>query len=656
MRTVLSLALLTAFLAPLGVAQDQGRRVALIIGNGSYLRRPLRNAINDAKLMDKALQGVGFKTIVRENANRAQMEEAVVAFLNAIGPGDTALFFYAGHAVQVENENLLIPTDLDRAQSVIDAKLKSFSMAFLFEHLNRSRAAERIIILDACRSNPVVEDRGLTAGLAMPLNAGRDSYIVFSTSPNSTASDNPDGANSYFTEALAELLRKPGLSIDEVMTQVNRRVAMATEGRQTPWKQGSLTRTFHFIPPVGGVEAADPSLLEERLTEAIRLRQRGNWEEALAATNLVLKGNPVGEVLDTARALQQYLALRVRAEEAAEAGDWLTAASVLRELFERDRLDSEAALLAGTYYLLARRIPEAIVPLASARSFGTSKVHANAVAILERLAPITPAAKTALGATSSPTPHEVSKLPLWYTRGTLPSVAIASLERVVGARQRVTPPVEIAFASFFSGESEVRLRERGREEVVVTAAAPASTAAAAAGEAPTAGLDIVPIGESRDLVFQEEPADPPTNVAGPARSGTVPVKVTSTPMRAKLSAEGDPPQSCETPCIVHLPPGRNVLKASRNGYRDAARIVEVKRGGSEVRIELQMKTGNIRVDAEKGVPILMEGRPTKYSTPAVMALPEGKYEFRWAKQGVVTFKEEVYVKDGELSKVTIPER
>ncbi|HBY58237.1 MAG TPA: hypothetical protein DEH78_00340, partial [Solibacterales bacterium] len=449
MRPLLSLLLLAAAaLVPAARAADEGRRVALIVGNGGYARRPLRNAINDARLMDKALQAVGFKTVVRENANKLQMEQAIVEFLNAIGPGDTALFFYAGHAVQIDNENLLIPTDLDRAQNLIEAKLKSFSMAMVFEYLNRSPAGQRIIILDACRSNPVVEDRGLPAGLAIPLNAGKDTYIVFSTSPNSTAGDNPDGNNSHFTEALSDLLRRPGISIDEVMTQVNRRVLAATEGRQTPWKQGNLSRSFYFIPPVGGVDsAADPSLLEERLTEAIRLRQKSSWEEALTATNLVLKGNPKDELLDTARLLHQYLTLRVKAEEAAEAGDYLTAASILSELFERDRLDSDAALRAGTYYLLARRIPEAIAPLAAARAYGTTRVHESAIAILQRLVPIEPAAKTALSTTTSPTPHEVAKLPLWYTRHQLPSVAMSSLERLVGA-QRVTPTVEMAFADF----------------------------------------------------------------------------------------------------------------------------------------------------------------------------------------------------------------
>src|SRR5947209_6231973 len=108
---------------------EEGKRFALIIGNDSYSVRPLQNAVNDARAMDRALREAGFTTILKENATLKVMDEGLVELLEHLGPDDTALFFYAGHAVQIENGNMLIPVDFQQASSVIDAKYKSFSMA-----------------------------------------------------------------------------------------------------------------------------------------------------------------------------------------------------------------------------------------------------------------------------------------------------------------------------------------------------------------------------------------------------------------------------------------------------------------------------------------------------------------------------------------------
>src|SRR6185503_7863756 len=89
-------------LAAMAAAQD-GKRVAVIIGNDNYLTRPLRNAVNDARLMEKALKAAGFLTILKENARKPEMEEAMVAMVEQVGPDDTALFYYAGHGVQIDS-------------------------------------------------------------------------------------------------------------------------------------------------------------------------------------------------------------------------------------------------------------------------------------------------------------------------------------------------------------------------------------------------------------------------------------------------------------------------------------------------------------------------------------------------------------------------
>ncbi len=235
---------------------DEGKRVALIIGNDAYSIRPLQNAVNDARAMEKALREAGFRTILKENATKATMEEATAELLDAVGPGDTVLFFYAGHAIQIQNENVLIPVDFESARSLIQAKLKSFSLATVFDYLKQSRAKKSIVVIDACRSNPVREQYSLQGGLAIPANAGKESYIAFSTSPNAVATDNPDGKNSWFTEALSNQIGNPGLTIDEVFTRVRQHVEKATGGAQTPWSQTSLT-TAVLLPPSQGRRGAD---------------------------------------------------------------------------------------------------------------------------------------------------------------------------------------------------------------------------------------------------------------------------------------------------------------------------------------------------------------------------------------------------------------
>jgi len=137
-------------------SSEDGKRIALVIGNDAYSARALQNAVNDARAMQKALSGSGFQVIERENAGKVAMEEAVAAFLERVGPGDIALFYYAGHAMQIENENVLVPTDFESARSLIDAKFKSFSLAPVFDQFKKSRAKSVIVIIDACRSNPDV--------------------------------------------------------------------------------------------------------------------------------------------------------------------------------------------------------------------------------------------------------------------------------------------------------------------------------------------------------------------------------------------------------------------------------------------------------------------------------------------------------------------
>src|ERR1035438_8976480 len=270
LRFALAGLLSLAAMVPVVQAQEGGKRVALIIGNDAYAISPLKNAVNDARAMDAALRASNFRTILVENAKKADMESRVGEFLDMLGPDDTALFFYAGHGVQIANENFLVPVDFVPGNSLSSAKFSCMSVAQILDELNRKRARKNIVILDACRSNPVTEKYSLEAGLAQPQNPGKETYIAFSTGPGQVAADNPDGRNSWFTEALSEYVAQPTLTVElnEIFNKVKKRVSDATGGRQTPWTISSLTSGFYFHAPLNRETENDPTLAEKWLDDA----------------------------------------------------------------------------------------------------------------------------------------------------------------------------------------------------------------------------------------------------------------------------------------------------------------------------------------------------------------------------------------------------
>jgi len=237
-------------------------RVALVIGNSAYKDDlpALPNPANDAKLMAKTLKGVGFDVVEAEDASQDEMKKAIAEFsdkLAAAGPEGTGLFFYAGHGLQVAGENYLIPVDA-KIKSERDVDLVSISANTVLKQMDFAGSAVNIIILDACRNNPLGDGaRSISRGLAKIETAPRGSFIAYSTAPGSTAADG-DGANSPYTTALAETITEPGLSISDVFQEVRTKVLASTGNVQTPWDSSSLTGRFYFKAP-DSVAAAAPA-------------------------------------------------------------------------------------------------------------------------------------------------------------------------------------------------------------------------------------------------------------------------------------------------------------------------------------------------------------------------------------------------------------
>ena len=228
-------------------AQD---RFALVIGNASYKSVPaLPNPARDAEAVGALLRDAGFQVTSALDLDKSNMSKVIRFFTTSIAekPENTvALIYFAGHGVQVDGENFLVPVDAVIAREA-DVPLEALRMGDLMSMLETVRAKTRIVILDACRDNPF-DDIAKTAprGLAM-VNAPAGTLLAYSTSPGRTAEDGSAG-NSPFAQALLKSARQPGLPIETALKNVRLAVHGATGGRQTPWEVSALTEPFAFFP------------------------------------------------------------------------------------------------------------------------------------------------------------------------------------------------------------------------------------------------------------------------------------------------------------------------------------------------------------------------------------------------------------------------
>jgi uncharacterized caspase-like protein len=227
-----------AALACVSTGAPAAERVALLIGNNSYGTTPLRNAVNDAKDLSEALKELGFHVIVRENASRREMIEGIREFDKALEGASTALFFYAGHAMQFKDRNYLIPIDAAMG-SEEDVTFFSVEVAQIFDRMDRARTRFNFIILDACRDNPFAASFKLSsAGLAQ-MSSPSGTLIAYATSPGSVAADG-FGRNGIYTKHILQNIRVPDLPVEIMFKRVREGVERETKRQQTPWDSSSL--------------------------------------------------------------------------------------------------------------------------------------------------------------------------------------------------------------------------------------------------------------------------------------------------------------------------------------------------------------------------------------------------------------------------------
>jgi len=239
-------------------------RVALVIGNGNYGSSfsRLPNPPNDAKLISKALKEAGFEVMTVLDADQKQMKKAFSDFGQKLadkGADAVGLFYYAGHGVQVDGKNYLIPTKAEIANAK-DVDMEAVDADWVLQQMEFAGNRMNIIILDACRNNPLPSDkRSAEKGLAR-MDAPKGSFLAYSTAPGATAVDGK-GSNSPYSQALAKAIESDAVPLEQLFRQVRVEVMNATGEEQVPWDSSSLTGEFYFKRPNGAAPAQQTALL-----------------------------------------------------------------------------------------------------------------------------------------------------------------------------------------------------------------------------------------------------------------------------------------------------------------------------------------------------------------------------------------------------------
>ena len=229
------------------LAETPPKRVALVIGNSNYIGATpkLPNPVNDAALMAETLRGLGFDVDMRTDLSRGAMDEAFRAHrdrLSAGGPEAVGLFYYAGHGVQLDDANYLIPVS-STARFRQDVRSEP-QLGTAISYMREAGNAVNIVIVDACKDSPYPDRVGIgrtsgpVGGLSTP---GRSEgvFIAYAAQPGQTAADGA-GANSPFTQALAQVMQVPGLDLDDVFQEIASRVVRQSGGGQWPYYSSGL--------------------------------------------------------------------------------------------------------------------------------------------------------------------------------------------------------------------------------------------------------------------------------------------------------------------------------------------------------------------------------------------------------------------------------
>jgi uncharacterized caspase-like protein len=236
-------------------SSGERRKIALLIGNNQYKRSPLSNCVNDATDLSNELKRIGFYVTKSTDLIHEEMEKRIRQFANSIMSGDIVLFFYAGHGVQWEDQNYLIPCDNDRIENPIDYRYRATNAQHILESMADKKPFVIIYLLDCCREYclpSMARNRGINLSRGMaPMSAVAGSLVAFACAPGKIAGDKAlNGRNGVFTYHLLQHITKPGEEILNLMRDVTDGVANETNETQLPYLTSALRkRDIYLVPP-----------------------------------------------------------------------------------------------------------------------------------------------------------------------------------------------------------------------------------------------------------------------------------------------------------------------------------------------------------------------------------------------------------------------
>jgi len=379
-------------------------RMALVIGQSAYRSvTPLPNPANDAKAMAQLLGDSGFDVTTASDLSQKDLNQEVGDFaakIAAKGPDTVALVFYAGHGLQVDGENYLVPVDVDPRREA-DIPLQAVRLNDILNTLNAVPSRMRILMLDACRNNPfpaISPTAGRGLALVDTKSGAPGTFLSYSTSPGAEAEDG-SGANSPYTTALLAAAREPGLPIEAAFKRVRVAVNKATAGRQTPWDSSSLTEDFRFIG------TSDPNAANAGPRPVVAKRSVEEWRRSL-------QGKPIEEANETivgdgsVEAYEAFVALYTAPPYGPQAREWL-------DLHNRMAAWNEAVLInsVASYGSFLARYPDSDLTPTARRlivRLRNRPIAAASVAVVSANALPVPPAGNALPSTPVPPPTNVA--------------------------------------------------------------------------------------------------------------------------------------------------------------------------------------------------------------------------------------------------------
>ena len=263
-----SLFLCLLILSCLAAPASAAKRIALVIGNGNYgTVTPLKNPANDAKAVAQSLRDIGFGVTVTLDASKASFEKAIRDFADSLNGAEAAVFYYAGHGLQVDGRNYMVPVDAKLADEA-DLPFQLVALDIVLQRIAHHRITN-IVIMDACRDNPLGEklsrslgERSSAVGTGLAnVYASAGTVISYSTQPYHVALDG-DGDNSIYSGALARHLATPDVDVLNMLKRVRRDVYESTNREQLPWDNHALIDDFFFKTSAG--KSAGPQLDPKR--------------------------------------------------------------------------------------------------------------------------------------------------------------------------------------------------------------------------------------------------------------------------------------------------------------------------------------------------------------------------------------------------------